>query len=417
MANFDNIIQEINTNLPDNNTQAITAAKLRETLIDLTNQIDTVQTDFETEVDETLTDLVIDNLTSTSTTNALSANQGRILNQAIDDVSHSVDDLVIDNLTTDDATKALSAKQGKVLNDKINLLPSTNTIEESDLYVGDEEGNVLVEFKDGHIKTKNFDSSDFVNKFAGKKIGIIGDSISTYLGWLPSNIDGYDGTPYERYYPKGDVNNVAKTWWYKLAIKLGLNPQTDISNCAWSGSKVSGDSDSTTSAAAGCSNRRISDLTLRFNGQAPDIIICFISCNDWAKSPNVPIGTWAITDPIPSGGTISELRAAYALMLSKLHTAYPLARIFCCTNLDDFARDATAGWPTNNASGVSTYEWNRNIVEVAQALGCEIIDFNRCGINYSNIATYYAVDGGLHPNDAGHTLLAEKAYNELINKY
>lgn len=57
MANFDNIIQEINTNLPDNSTQAITAAKLRTTLIDLTNQIDTVQDDFETEVNNSIDDL------------------------------------------------------------------------------------------------------------------------------------------------------------------------------------------------------------------------------------------------------------------------------------------------------------------------------------------------------------------------
>lgn len=52
MADFSNIIQEINTNLPDNNTQSITAAKLRTTLVDLTNTIDTVQDDFETEVNE-----------------------------------------------------------------------------------------------------------------------------------------------------------------------------------------------------------------------------------------------------------------------------------------------------------------------------------------------------------------------------
>lgn len=54
MADFSNIIQEINTNLPDNNTQAITAEKLRTTLIDLTEQIDTVQDDFETDVNETI---------------------------------------------------------------------------------------------------------------------------------------------------------------------------------------------------------------------------------------------------------------------------------------------------------------------------------------------------------------------------
>lgn len=57
MANFDNIIQEINTNLPDNNTQAITAAKLRTTLVDLTNTIDTVQDDFESDVNESIDEI------------------------------------------------------------------------------------------------------------------------------------------------------------------------------------------------------------------------------------------------------------------------------------------------------------------------------------------------------------------------
>lgn len=331
------------------------------------------------------------------------------------------------SLSEADVAKVVTIEEGAEVNDVV-----TDDTTNGDLTLNDESGNTLVEFKNGHIKTKNFDSrsieesnlsEEFLNKvnitkkFENKKIAIIGDSISTYAGWLPSDISGYDGSTYNRYYPRGDVNSVSKTWWYKLAILLGLDPATNISNCAWSGSKVSGNSESTTSAAAGCSDRRISDLTLRFNGKSPDIIICFISCNDWGKTPNTPIGNWSITDQIPSDGTITELRAAYALMLNKLHTTYPLAKVFCCTILDDFSRDATPGWPSNNASGVSTYEWNKNIEEIAQAFGCEIIDFNRCGINYANIGTYFSVDSGLHPNDAGHTLMANKAFNELILKF
>ena len=57
MADFSQIIQEINTNLPDNNTQAITAAKLRDTLVDLTNTIDTVQDDFESDVNESIDEI------------------------------------------------------------------------------------------------------------------------------------------------------------------------------------------------------------------------------------------------------------------------------------------------------------------------------------------------------------------------
>ena len=76
MANFDDIIAEINQNLPDNNSQLITAKKLRDTLIDLTDKIDDVQDDFEAEINGQLDNFVVDNLDSTSDDTALSANMG-----------------------------------------------------------------------------------------------------------------------------------------------------------------------------------------------------------------------------------------------------------------------------------------------------------------------------------------------------
>ena len=301
--------------------------------------------------------------------------------------------------------------------------PSTHENEsEVDFEITDENGYAIVKFQDGHLKTKNFDSRNsglipsFSDKFKEVKIAIVGDSISTYQGWLPSDIQGYSGSTYDTYYPHGALNDVTMTWWYKMAIALGLNPQTDISNCAWSGSRVTGNSQSTSSASAGCSTRRITDISLRFNGSAPDIIICFISCNDWGNE--IPLGDWKADDPIPSEGTITEARAAYALMLHKIHTTYPKARVFCCTNLDDFYRDESPkSWPSNNGNGISTHEWNENIREIASAFGCDIIEMNRCGINYSNIQNYYAVDGGLHPNAEGHTLMARKVIAELFAKY
>lgn len=199
-----------------------------------------------------------------------------------------------------------------------------------------------------------------------------------------------------------------------MAKMLGLEPSTDISNCAWSGSRVSGDSSSTSSAAAGCSTRRITDLSAR--GFIPDIIICFISCNDWGNSPNVPIGTWEVTSPVPNEGIQTTLREAYALMLYKIHLTYPNARVFCCTNMDDKARDKVDGWPPNNNDGVSVYEWNKNIIEIAEAFGCDIINTHDCGINYANISNF-VVDAGLHPNAEGMEMLAQKVVAELIAKY
>ena len=108
MANFDSIIQEINTNLPDNNTQSITAAKLRTTLVDLTNTIDTVQDAFEAEVNKAIAE--VDPVFAT--------------NQSINNVS------IINDVTTGGINDVLSAEQGKVLNnlDKLKFVNLFNNL-------------------------------------------------------------------------------------------------------------------------------------------------------------------------------------------------------------------------------------------------------------------------------------------------
>ena len=239
------------------------------------------------------------------------------------------------------------------------------------------------------------------------RIAIIGDSISTFHGFLPSDSKGYDGEKYSCFYPRGDVKSVKNTWWYKTAALLGIDVN-NITNCSWSGSRVTGDSASTANAYAGCSSRRISDLS--FKGYDPDFIICYISCNDWAS--NVPIGNWSDTDNIPEEGTVSTLREAYALMLHKAKKAFPGSTVICLTNLEDTKRDKTPGWPSNNTNGISVEEWNKNIKEVSGIMGCHTIDLQDSGINYNNVSSY-TIDDGLHPNNAGMTLIANLVAKEI----
>ena len=238
------------------------------------------------------------------------------------------------------------------------------------------------------------------------RIAIIGDSISTFGDFSPSSTKGYDGVRYKSYYPRGDVRKVNNTWWYKVAESLGVDID-HVSNCSWSGSRVTGNSSSTIDASAGCSSRRITDLS--YKGE-PNLIICYISCNDWAS--NVPLGNWSATDSIPKGGMISTMREAYALMIHKAKESYPESIIICLTNLDDTKRDKTSGWPSNNSKGISVEEWNRNIKEISSALGCYTIDLQDAGINYFNVSSL-TVDNGLHPNDKGMSLIANKVASEI----
>lgn len=263
--------------------------------------------------------------------------------------------------------------------------------------------------KDGNYDAPNpLDTvhSAGLSRLSNVRIAILGDSISTFDGFSPSNVFGYDGIRYKAYYPKGDVQIVNNMWWYKVALSLGIDPAS-ISNCSWSGSYITGDSSSTTNAYAGCSYRRVSDLAYK---GIPDIVICFISCNDWANG--VSIGNWMATDMIPKSGIVSTMREAYALMISRIRESYPESIIICMTILDDTKRDKTIGWPSNNSKGVTIEEWNNNIKEVSLAFGCYTIELQDAGINYYNI-TSLTVDNGLHPNAAGMTLIAEKVTKEI----
>ena len=112
---------------------------------------------------------VVDNLTTDNATKALSAKQGKILNDNKAPVihSHNISDItnldtalidVVDNLTTDNGTKALSAKQGKILND--NKAPVIHSHDISDITNLDtalnDKADVLV--SGYNIKTINSES-------------------------------------------------------------------------------------------------------------------------------------------------------------------------------------------------------------------------------------------------------------------
>ena len=62
---------------------------------------------------------------------------------------------IINDLTTGGADKALSAEMGKQLNNKYKLVNA----DDIDFAIADDDGNVLVEFVDGHVMTKEFDSA------------------------------------------------------------------------------------------------------------------------------------------------------------------------------------------------------------------------------------------------------------------
>ena len=242
-------------------------------------------------------------------------------------------------------------------------------------------------------------SSDYFSALKGKKLGIIGDSISTYEGWIPDGYDVYYGNG-------GPLPSVENTYW-KIAInELGMV----VGNCSWSGSFVTGDSTSTSNANIGTSTKRINDLSA--DGINPDIVLVYMGTNDFLFDKDK--GEFNMSSDYVDGN-ISTFMNAYALLLTKIRKAYPNCKILCGTMPLQFASSpdlyVNNNWTSVRTKGESISEWNDAIKEIAKAFGCGVVDFASCAINNHSST----LEDRCHPNIKGHKLMAERLIKDLLN--
>lgn len=164
---------------------------------------------------------------------------------------------------------------------------------------------ILKAFNSANTKLSNelSDVRKYLNvNLYGKKISILGDSLSTFKDNIPSG----NAT----YYPNdnNDVTLVEQTWWMNLVNNS--NAQLEINN-SFSGSKVSGSEGSSYT-------KRIENLG------NPDYIIIHGGTNDiWQ---NVPAGTLHF-DLSDDKINENEFADSYDLMIRKCRNLYPHANI------------------------------------------------------------------------------------------
>ncbi len=143
---------------------------------------------------------------------------------------------------------------------------------------------------------------------AQKKVSILGDSYSTFRGYIPQH--------YDVYYPiePVDVKEVEQTWWSLFIAENGYQLEK---NNSWSGSTI---------CNTGYGGNDYSDRSFfsRINMLGnPDIILIFGGTNDaWAGSPlgEYKYKNWRKAD-------LYGFRPALAYMLSELKMLYPSAEI------------------------------------------------------------------------------------------
>lgn len=265
------------------------------------------------------------------------------------------------------------------------------------------------------------DKSDLKSggKLKGKKLAILGDSISTFEGYLtpPSNLS---------YYPDGDgsmfcdVKTVGKTWWHQLCSKTGM---TMICNNSYSGSTLSNQYQCRTTDAV--------IRQLGTNGM-PDVIIVFAGTNDmriFQKNPgNIIVGELDTTPPynvqeeIPGETGDTEMKSSnwdeesvialgnstfyesVRAMIIRIQYYYPDAHLLVCSP----TYTAYEGFysPTN--------ELRKAIQNCCEMLGVHYLDL-RIAFPQSRFKDY--IFKNVHPNAKGMTHICNTIYNKLMSSF
>ena len=204
--------------------------------------------------------------------------------------------------------------------------------------------------------------------FAGKTVSILGDSGSTYKGYVP---DGY-----ACFYPTStsDFGDVNQTWWMQTINKLGMKL---LKNNSWGGTCVS----TTTGTSATTNDNRLKEILL--GSEAPDILIIFMGANDAGSNINM-----------------ATFESSYKLMMDKIKVLCPNTEIYIMTLASNGLYNDTTKEKYNEVIRSCAKEYQATIIELST-----LYDQSQ----YKN----YAIDSG-HPNLAGMTLFANRVIESML---
>ena len=237
------------------------------------------------------------------------------------------------------------------------------------------------------------------NKYRGKKMSILGDSISTYVGTIPEgNRDYYYGNNL-------GVDSMSQMWWCIVKDTLGMEL---LVNNSWAGRCVASTRDNEASMLNSAGARDTTVSVLKTDTASPDVIFVRLGTNDF--SYKTPLGNYNGTTDLTTD--ITTFSSAYANMLTQLTKQFPNAEIWCCT-IPPARRTSTYPSLLNNNS---ILQFNQIIENMCDLFGCHVVYHSRCGINWYAKDTFgdWSASGGTHPNAKGQRLLAEQTLRDMM---
>lgn len=211
------------------------------------------------------------------------------------------------------------------------------------------------------------------------RVGIIGDSISTFSGWIPNG--------YVAYYPHSagavsDLTDVSQTWWHRLIYTLMPDAELDM-NLSFSATCVA------KTGSESLYDRN--DFVTRCTGfDNPDIVVIHGGTNDRGISLGhpAPLGEYDYDTPADELDRYS-FRPAYICMVKKITEAWPGVKIVCvigdCLYQEEY---------------VSLAE---SIEEIAGHYGLPVVKFE------SPLETF----DGVHPDSYGAAYMSDRIYDVM----
>lgn len=306
---------------------------------------------------------------------------------------------------------------------------------------GAADGTVWVAGADNLPTVQGLPADPNVKPKAAKRVSVIGDSISTFKGWIPAG--------YSAHYPAtdGTLTLVHETYWYRLIHDYMKSAELDM-NIAFSGSTVTNTTQENYTARYGTATNAWfrKDFVTRFieNGGCgrPDIILIHGGTNDWAHNadplaPGVAIrndasnmyGGSAPSESVmnaiyakaDAAKTRAEINAlpdgtfceAYVKLLCQIRERYPQCKVVCI--IGDYLSASI----------------EQSVLQIADHYGAKTVNLFRVN-GFNDLGGYspetlknkgrqpnmpkhdYSGDvGGCHPGSAAMKFIAEKIYTEL----
>ena len=276
--------------------------------------------------------------------------------------------------------------------------PNISMENDEELVISDASGNIIMKVDANGLNTTNLylnNQLKLASPLMGKKLSILGASISTYRDYIPAG--------YQTHYPSGDVKNVDLTWWKKLIDNTGMILG---GNASYGGSSIQTDG----SGISYLNDGRIAHLGI--NGD-PDIIIIQAGINDGKVEDLSALGEINREMDLPltansiSAYDTTTFLGAYQALITKLMVTYPNAQIACWS----LTWTSRPGIITSEDIAVASDK----IKELCEFYGLTYLDIRKCGINPANMTTYLGSgdDTITHPNAAGMELIAKYIEKQL----